>query len=235
MLDVILRGDDFNAKKVIENVLDQLVYIEGLGLYHNDIRLWNVLIDKRGNCNLIDYGSISSEKGDSVWLHENFWSFLVFVSDVISRKSSYTKKSTPLLNNFVRIPSALMIWFSEAFSLPKYQLSYKKLMDLYYKYVYKMSNSVDFSANRNCYMNVIERASYAQLREDNYALARKLLKLENMGLINFEKLKKWLKHVLAIIYSAATLYKFVKGTLFLLRPFFLIVSCGFYVLVGNNS
>ena len=213
LLDLILNGDHFNSEKVIENVLSQLVYLESLGLYHDDIRLWNLLIDKGGNCHLIDYGSISNEKTDCVRPHENLWAFLVFVSEVTSRESLRMKENIPLLNHYIRLPSTLQIWFSKAFSLQKGQISYKKLKDIYDEKIDQTLKGDDFSADHDCYMNIIEEASQGQLKRYNkeHKVETEVKKSNEKKLAGI--LKRGGRHVLAMIYAASIRHKFIEKTL----------------------
>ena len=42
---------------VLRDVVAQLATLEAAGLYHNDVRAWNVLIGPDGRAALIDYGA----------------------------------------------------------------------------------------------------------------------------------------------------------------------------------
>jgi O-antigen chain-terminating methyltransferase len=57
--------------------------MEAAGLYHNDLRTWNVIIDPAGGATLIDYGSVSKSRMDCAWPNDVFLSFLIFMREVL--------------------------------------------------------------------------------------------------------------------------------------------------------
>ena len=44
---------------IIERIIEQLANYEKKGFYHNDLRLWNILIDSEKNVHIIDYASFA--------------------------------------------------------------------------------------------------------------------------------------------------------------------------------
>ncbi len=82
LLDIMRNGKQYDPAQVLNDILKQLVVLEAAGLYHNDMRVWNVLIDTEGGATLLDYGSISKIASDCVWPHDIFLSFLIFVYEV---------------------------------------------------------------------------------------------------------------------------------------------------------
>ncbi|MCX9384687.1 methyltransferase domain-containing protein, partial [Escherichia coli] len=77
-----------NIDNLLTDLLSQLVVLEKAGLYHDDIRLWNIIYDQDNKCfSLIDYGSISSLKQDCGWPFNIFLSFFVFVNELLSKVS----------------------------------------------------------------------------------------------------------------------------------------------------
>ena len=85
LLDIIINSCEYDHDKVISQIADQLEILESFGLYHNDIRTWNVMIDDKGDSFFIDYGSISREKKDCSWPENIYLSFFVFVYEVVSK------------------------------------------------------------------------------------------------------------------------------------------------------
>ena len=82
--DLIASGkapDD--RKRILTDILSQLVILEKVGLYHNDVRSWNVLIDSDGRAALSDYGSITASREDCWWPKSLFLSFLIFMREVV--------------------------------------------------------------------------------------------------------------------------------------------------------
>jgi tRNA A-37 threonylcarbamoyl transferase component Bud32/2-polyprenyl-3-methyl-5-hydroxy-6-metoxy-1,4-benzoquinol methylase len=53
-----------HVSKVVKDVLRTLSDLEALGLHHNDVRSWNIIIDSNGSAWLIDYGLASARSTD---------------------------------------------------------------------------------------------------------------------------------------------------------------------------
>jgi O-antigen chain-terminating methyltransferase len=82
--------------EVTTQVLAALAQLEGNGLYHEDIRLWNVLWDGQGRrAHLIDYGAISDLPGDSAWPGDGYFSLLVFLTALWGTMSDQTGLRLP--------------------------------------------------------------------------------------------------------------------------------------------
>ncbi len=82
LLDLIKEGVLIDNRAVLLSVLEQLAALEKVGLCHDDVRAWNVLVAEDGTTHLIDYGSISSRAQDCVWPGNLFLSFFIFVREV---------------------------------------------------------------------------------------------------------------------------------------------------------
>jgi O-antigen chain-terminating methyltransferase len=82
--------------EVTTQVLSALAQLEGNGLYHEDIRLWNVLWDdQERRAHLIDYGAISDLPGDSAWPGDGYFSILVFLTSLWGTMSDQTGLRVP--------------------------------------------------------------------------------------------------------------------------------------------
>ena len=75
-------GESFDRGQVLRDVLDELVVLENAGLYHSDVRVWNVILTEDGHSTLVDYGDISPEPLDCALPSSVFLSFLVFAHEV---------------------------------------------------------------------------------------------------------------------------------------------------------
>ncbi|MBN9366916.1 MAG: methyltransferase domain-containing protein [Comamonadaceae bacterium] len=82
LLDLLREEIAFDKRAVVLAVLHQLALLEKSGLYHDDVRTWNVLVGEDGTTRLIDYGSISACAQDCVWPNNIFLSFLILVREV---------------------------------------------------------------------------------------------------------------------------------------------------------
>ena len=130
LLNFIDKKQEYNSKKVIEQILKQIVTLEKKELFHNDIRTWNVLIDENNDALLIDYGAISHEINDCVWPYNRFLCFMLFIYEVTEKRLikyeslRYSSFDLDLLTEPYR--SA----FIELFKLPNDMLSFSKLQEL---------------------------------------------------------------------------------------------------------
>ena len=83
-------------RAITGDVLSQLGALEHVGLYHSDLRLWNVVVDRsarRGR--LIDHGSVGPAAGDVVWPHDAYYSFLAFLNALWVTKVDRTGAELP--------------------------------------------------------------------------------------------------------------------------------------------
>lgn len=83
--DAIAAGDPMDAQAVVMDVLMQLARLEARGLYHSDLRCWNVLFDG-ARTRIIDFGSIVDLPQDVAWPTNIFLSLFVFVAEVANRR-----------------------------------------------------------------------------------------------------------------------------------------------------
>lgn len=87
LIDIIDSGRDFDYHIVIRDILVECIELESRGLYHQDVRVWNVLRRNDGQYCLIDFGAISVSKNDCFWPQNIYIAFLVFVKDLLSAPS----------------------------------------------------------------------------------------------------------------------------------------------------
>ncbi len=82
----IRNGENFNHWDVIRQVLEQLVFLEENGYYHNDIQQHNILCNENGKVYVIDYESISDKKSFFTWPHDLLQAFFIFINNVLENK-----------------------------------------------------------------------------------------------------------------------------------------------------
>jgi O-antigen chain-terminating methyltransferase len=81
---------------VTSDVLDQLASLEAHGLYHSDLRLWNVVLDREGKrAHLIDHGSIRSTPTDVVRPNDAYLSLAIFLASLWSSRADQTGEHLP--------------------------------------------------------------------------------------------------------------------------------------------
>ena len=70
-------------ENVIYQLLQQLAALEKAGLYHDDVRTWNMLLDNNSQVYLIDYGSISSQQRDCNWPDNVFQALIITLYEIL--------------------------------------------------------------------------------------------------------------------------------------------------------
>lgn len=60
----LVVGTPINPNTVVRALLGQLSELESRNLFHEDLRVWNILLGTDGRITLIDYGSVISERTD---------------------------------------------------------------------------------------------------------------------------------------------------------------------------
>jgi O-antigen chain-terminating methyltransferase len=128
LVDLICEGVIFDRYKVLLEVLKQLTKLEAAGLYHNDVRTWNVLFDEEsGSIHLIDYGSISNVSEDCVWPYNLFLAFFIFVREVVEGISDPpTLLRTPSISPY-GLPEPYCTWASKFWLTPMSKWSFHSL------------------------------------------------------------------------------------------------------------
>jgi hypothetical protein len=110
LLDLMIAGGTYDAATIVRDVLAQLVVLERSGLYHGDVRAWNVIVGSDGHASLIDYASISARPVDNAWPRDVFLSFLIFAREVHGRVTTlWPSIRRPWLDP-VGLPEAHAFW-----------------------------------------------------------------------------------------------------------------------------
>ncbi|MDB2643189.1 methyltransferase domain-containing protein [Luminiphilus sp.] len=106
-LDQMIADDDgYDAEHIIQSVAGQLAVLEKAGLFHSDIRTWNVMLDQNHTAFVIDYGAISRVPMDCVWPGNIYFSFLMFCNEVINKSVGNPSilRSTPFGPTSFKMP-----------------------------------------------------------------------------------------------------------------------------------
>lgn len=113
--ELIDDGSPYDPDKVVSELLEQLVMLERVGLYHNDVRCWNVLISQEGKAILIDYGAISAEATDCSWLGDLLLSFLITIKEIQQRRIVPASPGREPALDFMTLPPRYRNAFIQAF------------------------------------------------------------------------------------------------------------------------
>ena len=133
LLSQVIESDkEYEPHVIVMKVLDRLVELENQGLYHDDLRTWNVVLCPTGAVRLIDFASIGPNKKDITWPHDLMMVALIFWRQVFDRVvANPVPILTPLLNPG-RLPNPHREAFVQLFDLPHKERTFgqlKKLID----------------------------------------------------------------------------------------------------------
>ncbi len=193
LLDLILSKKDFNTYKVIYSLLKQLVALEKSGLYHRDLRLWNIIISKNNNVHLIDYGDITNIKADVVYPENIFFSFFITINDLINREVHPILPIRAAKISPHHLPKPYCDWLSEVWYEPMnqwtFKLIYKKWLEINKNQLSRELLAQDqWNAKTEEYINTLRRyhdheiselnKRFNQLKDSYDAILKRVIKLE---------------------------------------------------------
>lgn len=128
LLDVIMKGGQYDASRVLRDVLTQLVALEQSGQFHNDVRVWNVVLKDDGGAVLVDYGAIGSDPADCVWPVDIFLAFFIFAHDVIYHEVSPLKPTLAPYISPYSLPEPYASWIASLWNKPREHWSFAALL-----------------------------------------------------------------------------------------------------------
>jgi O-antigen chain-terminating methyltransferase len=128
LVDLIRECNNYDSHKILLSVLQQLSLLEALGLYHNDVRTWNILVETSSeNVYLIDYGSISRNPQDCVWPTNIFLSFFIFIKELVSRQVDDPFPIRSISISPYSLPDPYKAWAISFWQKPLNEWSFKKM------------------------------------------------------------------------------------------------------------
>lgn len=134
-------------KKIFLDILDECVALEGRGLYHGDLRLWNICVKEDGSAFLIDFGNIQKSRDDSVakLFNPNFPftvydAYMSLVFDVLTGKRydlirEYEIYDPTAYYDLSKLGTEYADFFKSYLLIPTDELNFKKIQDAYEKTV----------------------------------------------------------------------------------------------------
>jgi len=129
LLEFIQEGRVFNSQTLLIEVLQQLVALEAAGLYHHDVRTWNLMVLDSGEIRLIDYGSIGFEAKDCVWPHNIFLAFMIFVHELTSGRVDDPSSLRAVSISPFNLPEPLRSWLVSLWQKPVSDWTFKMMLD----------------------------------------------------------------------------------------------------------
>ena len=161
LLDLLREGVKVDSRAILLAVLEQLAALESTGLYHDDVRTWNVLVAADGATHLIDYGSISSQPRDCSWPSNLFLSFFIFVREVAT---GVVDDPVPLRTVSISpfgLPQPYRNWAMVLWHRPLNEWSFRLMYETLLDTPPEMSEELTLDAN-SAWMKSIEEAIQAQ-------------------------------------------------------------------------
>lgn len=129
--DRLLRGEILDRARILGDLLEQLMLLEKAGLYHDDLRTWNVLINNEGKVRLIDFGSIGSEKNDCIWPYDLFQSWCIFVNELFNPLATKIAQLRPFALSPFNVPEPFRRWLFAAWRQPAHKFTFAMLHKLF--------------------------------------------------------------------------------------------------------
>lgn len=129
LLDKLIGKEDFDDLLVIEQVLQQLACLERNGLYHNDLRPWNILIGQDGNVYIIDYGSISDLILDGDDLYGQMLSLFILIREIACHEVRNTHSRRPQFISPTDFPVKYKAWLNSIWCLPSAEWNFRTIYD----------------------------------------------------------------------------------------------------------
>lgn len=172
LCELLAEKHNVNIEKVLKDILTELVILENEGLYHDDIRTWNIIYDSSNDCyRLIDYGSISEKKKDCGWPYDPILSFFVFINEIIQ---NHTDKKVIWRKGYINpftLPPLYQNWLGELWRKPVEDWNFALVAELF-EIRHTLPN---FSAS-------IPGAELWVVAQEQLAID-----MQNLGLINSER------------------------------------------------
>lgn len=130
LLDVLLERTKIDHVAILRAILEQLSILEAAGLYHDDVRTWNVLLNEQGMAFLIDYGSISPKAQDCAWPENPFLAFFIFVRELTGGIIEHPDPLRTVSISPYNLPPPYRAWAAYLWKLPLREWSFKLMHDL---------------------------------------------------------------------------------------------------------
>lgn len=127
LLDIIMAGDEYDDEKIVADILEQISLLEENGLYHNDLRPWNILLGDDGKVHVIDYGSISTRISDGDDLYGQILSFFALIKEIAHHSIREQGSQRPQFISPHDFPEKYKNWIAKVWLLPSLQWSFKNI------------------------------------------------------------------------------------------------------------
>jgi tRNA A-37 threonylcarbamoyl transferase component Bud32 len=172
--------------EIIKKIINQLAYYEKIGFYHNDLRLWNILVDAKYNIYIIDYSSFSKNAED-IYGNSVYFSFAILLTEIFKLKFlHFPFRLLPELTNLPKSIFALIVYITNTLK----NISFTELQNDYTRI-----SSLSFPENESCIFSEFENinkflfAYYHHNQDINLRNHQNIKKLGS-SVANYEQLSK---------------------------------------------
>ena len=128
---VVQKNLAYNPDKVLSSLLEKIATLEENGMYHGDLRPWNILLTPDGTATFIDYGAISNTIEDGDDLYGQILRFLVLAREITSRQIRNLDSQRPLFVNPNDFEGIFHNWILCLWSTPSSKWTFRLVLDLY--------------------------------------------------------------------------------------------------------
>lgn len=205
--DLILEKQEIDFKKVFKWVLDNCCELEEKGLYHSDLRAWNICVDDDGKAFIIDLGAVSCEKRDIVLEKQYgnvnqitvFDGFLSLVYDCMI--SNIYIKDIELMDHYhpslyfdySRIPDAFAYFIKKCIVLTN-EITFKHIRSIYSTV---LDDMMDKSLSESEQVLVLQHQlrGVAMLKENSIDSERRIAILQKQMLDQSEQIQEQIKQM----------------------------------------
>ncbi|WP_187272710.1 methyltransferase domain-containing protein [Atlantibacter hermannii] len=128
----IAQGVDLSHQHIISNLLKNIAELEKQGLYHTDLRIWNILLTDNNELNFIDIGSITTDSSTTSWPFNVFVDFIILIQDIVSANSAdISAVRYPFLQDTWYNDPKVKQWITKIWGTPHSDWNFKLFLELW--------------------------------------------------------------------------------------------------------
>lgn len=116
---------------VVGDLLSQLATLESAGLFHSDVRSWNVLITSDGRARLIDFGAISEFIEDGDDRYGQILSVINTLREIVEKYFGGQNSQRPKFVSPAHFSGRFARWLKSLWLIPSYRWSFQLLNQIY--------------------------------------------------------------------------------------------------------
>ncbi|MGV7186669.1 methyltransferase domain-containing protein [Xanthomonas axonopodis] len=127
--EMIQDNTPYSYEEIADSIIAQLVALEAAGLYHNDLRCWNLLVNDNGTATFIDYGAVSTSAVDCVWPDDLLLSLLITLRELVQGQIAPPLPVRRPLLDISMLPARYRVAFYTIFNRPRGEWTFRALRE----------------------------------------------------------------------------------------------------------